>query len=83
VKRGSATELRPCLGQGAAQGEESALADSGWAGEKVAFLSIPQGWVLLVPEVLQLKLCCAEKVFPQYARAVGRPCQPDDSLQAC
>ena len=28
--------LRPCLGQGAFQGEEAVLADSGWEGEVVA-----------------------------------------------
>ena len=28
--------LRPCLGQGASQGEEAVLADSGWAGEMFA-----------------------------------------------
>jgi hypothetical protein len=36
VKRGSAEELRPCLAQGAALGEEAALADSGRAGEVAA-----------------------------------------------
>ena len=44
--------LRPCLRQGASQGEEAALAGSRWTGEisagagrvrPVAFLSIPQG----------------------------------------
>lgn len=43
--------LRPCLEQGASQGEESVLADSGWEGEitarvvrvrRLAFLSILQ-----------------------------------------
>jgi len=33
VKRRSAEELRPCLGQGASLGEEAVLADSGLAGE--------------------------------------------------
>jgi hypothetical protein len=36
VKRGSVSELRPCLGQGASQGEEAVLADSGQEGEIVA-----------------------------------------------
>jgi len=36
VKRGSAAELRPCLGQGASLGEEAVLADSGRAGEVAA-----------------------------------------------
>ena len=33
MKRWLAEELRPCLGQGASQGEEAVLADSGREGE--------------------------------------------------
>ena len=36
MKRGSAAELRPCLGKGPSQGEESVWADSGRAGEVAA-----------------------------------------------
>ena len=36
MKRGSASELRPCLGQGAYLGEEAVSADSGRAGEVAA-----------------------------------------------
>jgi len=37
--------LRPCLGQGASQGEESVLADSGRVGEITAGI----GWVRSAP----------------------------------
>ncbi len=38
MKRGSASELRPRLGQGRSLGEEAALADSGREGEITAGL---------------------------------------------
>jgi hypothetical protein len=50
-------ELRPCLGQGASQGDESVLAGSGREGEitagvgrvkSLAFLSILRGILLLI-----------------------------------
>jgi hypothetical protein len=41
MKRGSAEELRPCLGQGAALGEEAVLADSGREGEKAEYFDHP------------------------------------------
>jgi hypothetical protein len=43
----------------------------------------PAGVGSSCPDVMQLKLCRAEKIFPQYARIAGRPFQPGDSLQAC
>ena len=58
MKRRSAAELRPCLGQDASLGEEAVLADSGRAGEVTAgagwvrspaFLSILQGCSAVVP----------------------------------
>jgi hypothetical protein len=36
VKRGSAAQLRPCWRQGASQGNDSVLADSGREGEIIA-----------------------------------------------
>jgi hypothetical protein len=61
VKRGSAAELRPCLGQGTLQDEESVLADSGREGEitagvgrvrKLGIVSILQGRFLITSDML-------------------------------
>ena len=41
MKRGSAAELRHCLGQGASLSEEAALADSGRADEKSRLFEHP------------------------------------------
>ncbi len=41
MKRGSAAELRHCLGQGVSLSEEAVLADSGRAGEKSGLFEHP------------------------------------------
>jgi hypothetical protein len=73
VKRGSAAELRPCLEQGASQGEEAVLADSGREGEisagvgrvrSLAFLSILQ--VLLVQSVTSTSAVLFVSLFDGY-----------------
>jgi hypothetical protein len=57
--------LRPCLGQGASQGDEAVLADSGREGEitarvgrvrSLAFLSIPREYSVLVPDVQAMEV---------------------------
>ena len=66
VKRGSASELRPCLGQGASLGEEAVLADSGRAGQvtagvgrvrRLAFLSIliEATFVVLAVQIIEFQ----------------------------
>jgi len=61
----SDSSLRPCLGQGASQGKESVLADSGRAGEiivrvgwvrSLAFLSILRGCSPHVSDVLTIEV---------------------------
>jgi hypothetical protein len=77
VKRGSASELRPCLGQGASQGEESILADSGREGEitagvgrvrSLACLSILRECAPVVPYVGTIEVLLRRNVFSQPVR---------------
>ena len=76
MKRGSAAELRPCLGQGASLGEEAVSADSGRAGEvtagagrvrRLAFLSTLRVCSPLAPNVSAIIVLLCEMVFPQPA----------------
>jgi len=70
--KASNTLLRPCLGQGASLGEEAVSADSGRVGEvdagvwrvrSLAFLSILQGCLPVVPYVRTVEAWPAKIVF--------------------
>ena len=73
--------LRPCPRNGAAQGKESALADSGWAGEvaagvgrvrSLAFLSILCGGLLLPQTYRPMKFRRAHRVFRSLLSEIDR-----------
>jgi len=73
VKRGSAAELRACLGKGVSLGEEAVSADSGREGEVVAeigrvkrldFLSVLQNCSPVVPHVRTIEVFVCQYSFP-------------------
>ena len=56
MKRGSAAELRHCLGQGASLSEEAVLAGSGGRVRSTDFLSILQGCSPLLPDTQAIEV---------------------------
>ena len=73
MKRGSAAELRPCLGKSASLGQEAVSADSGWEGEVVAeigrvkrldFLNVLQDCSPVVPHVRTNEVFVCQYSFP-------------------
>ena len=68
-------ELRPCLGQGASQGEESVLADSGRAGEITARVGRVRSpaFLRILHKALFLSSMCGPLNFHRAAMVVPQP----------